>query len=142
MNKKILIVDDEPGIVELLSLRFKAKGYEVFVAFDGSQCVTIAEEEVPDLILTDIRMPVMDGITAFEKIIKMDITKEIPFIFMTAYPNLQIQNQVASMGAKGFISKPLISEYLELIVESVIHGRDIKNEYQNIDRHTYHQLNR
>ena len=141
MNKKILIVDDEPGIVRLLSMRLKGNGYEVFIAFDGLQCVKIAEEEVPDLILSDIKMPVMDGITAFKKLIQMDITKEIPVIFMTAFPKLEMQNQVASMGAKGFISKPFISKDLELIIEAVINDRDIYSEYQNIDQHTYHQFN-
>ena len=141
MKKKILIVDDEPGIVRLLSMRLKAKGYEVFEAFDGLQCVTIAEEEVPDLILSDIKMPVMDGIAAFEKLIQMDKTKEIPVIFMTAFPKLEVQNQVASMGAKGFISKPFISKDLELIIEATINGRDIFSEYLNIDEHAYHKFN-
>ena len=141
MKKKILIVDDEPGIVSLLSIRLKAKGYEVFEAFDGLQCVKIAEEEVPDLILSDIKMPVMDGITAFEKLIQMDITKNIPVVFMTAYPKLEVENQVAFMGAKGFISKPFISKDLELIIECLINNHDIGSDCQNIDQYTYHQFN-
>lgn len=141
MKKKILIVDDEPGIVRLLALRLKVKGYEVFEAFDGLQCVEIAKEEVPDLILLDIKMPVMDGITAFEKLIQMDITKKIPVIFMTAYPKLEVKNQVVSIGAKGFISKPFISEDLELIIEGVINGHDFSSGYQKIDQHTYHHIN-
>ena len=140
MNKKILIVDDEPGIVRLLSMRLKAKGYEVFVAFDGLQCVTIAEEEVPDLILSDIKMPVMDGITAFEKLIQMDRTKEIPVIFMTAFPKLEVKNQVIYMGAKGFISKPFISKDLELIIERIIDDNDFNSENQNLDQYTYYHI--
>ena len=137
MKKKILIVDDEPGIVRILSMRFKAKGYEVFEAFDGLQCVEIAKKEVPDLILTDIKMPVMSGITAFEKLIQMDMTKNIPVIFMTAFPKLEVNNQVTIMGAKGFISKPFISKDLELIIERIIDG-DVNSENQNIDQYTYH----
>ena len=140
MKKKILIVDDDPGIVRLLSMRLKTKGYEVFVAFDGLQCVTIAQEEVPDLILSDIKMPFMDGIAAFKKFIQMDITKEIPVIFMTAFPNLEVQDQVIYMGAKGFISKPFISKDLELIIEAVINDRDTNSEYQNIDQYAYRQF--
>ena len=141
MKKKILIVDDEPGIVRILSMRLKAKGYEVFEAFDGFQGVKIAEKEVPDLILMDIKMPIMGGIMAFEHLIQMDITKNIPVVFMTAYPRLEVNNQVVSMGAKGFISKPFISKDLELIIEAVINGHDINSEYQNIGQHTYHQIN-
>ena len=141
MKKKILIVDDEPGIVNLLSMRLKAKGYEVFEAFDGLQCVKIAEEEMPDLILLDIKMPHMSGIKAFNKLIQMDITKNIPVVFMTAYPKLEVKNQVAFMGAKGFISKPFISEDLESIVEWILNDHDFNSEYQNIDQHTYHHIN-
>ncbi len=141
MKKKILIVDDEPGIVRLLSIRLKARGYEVFEAYDGLQCVKIAEEEVPDLILLDIKMPAMSGIVAFEKLIQMDITKNIPVVFMTAYPKLEVKNQVAFMGAKGFISKPFISEDLESIVEWILNDHDFNSEYQNIDQHTYHHIN-
>ncbi len=141
MKKKILVVDDEPGIVRLLSMRLKAKGYEVLEAFDGLQCVEIAKKEVPDLILTDIKMPVMSGITAFEKLIQMDITKNIPVIFMTAYPKLEVNNQVTLMGAKGFISKPFISKDLELIIERIINGNDFNSENQNIDQYTYQHIN-
>ena len=122
--KKILIVDDDPGIVRILKLRFKAKGYEVVEAFDGLQCVEIAKKEVPDLILLDIKMPIMDGVTAFEKLIQMDMTKNIPVVFMTAYPKLDVNNQATLMGAKGFISKPFISKDLELIIEGIIDGND------------------
>ena len=120
MKKKILIVDDEPGIVRLLTLRLKAKGYEVFEAFDGMGCVRMAVKEVPDLILLDIKMPQDGGIGAFERLIQLDITKEIPVIFMTAYPTEDIKTQVRKMGAKDCISKPFISEDFEKTIETVI----------------------
>ncbi len=119
MKKKILIVDDEPQIVRLLSMRFKGMGFEVFEAFDGLQCVTVAEVEMPDLILSDIKMPNMDGIAAFEKLLQMDTIKKIPVIFMTAYPQLEVKNQVTAMGAKAFVSKPMSREDLKLIIEAI-----------------------
>ena len=140
MKKKILIVDDEPGIVRLLSLRLKAKNYEVFEAYNGLECVQIAQEEVPDLILLDIKMPGMGGIAAFEKIRNLTITKEIPVIFMTAFPKLEIKNQVLYLGAKGFISKPFISKDLELFIEMIINGDDHR-DYQKIDSYSYHHIN-
>lgn len=120
MKKRILIVDDEPSIVRLLSLRLRVKGYEVIEAFDGLQCVKIATEEVPDLILLDIKMPNMDGISAFEKLIQMDITKKIPIIFMTAYPKVELKDKVLKMGAMDCISKPFISEDFEQTIARVI----------------------
>jgi two-component system response regulator (stage 0 sporulation protein F) len=120
MKKKILIVDDEPGIVRLIAMRLKAKGYEVFEAFDGSECVKIAIKEMPDLILLDIKMPEGGGVAAFEKLIQIDKTKTIPVIFMTAYPKLEIKNQVLKMGAKGCISKPFISEDFEQTIATIL----------------------
>ena len=120
MNKKILIVDDEPGIVRLLSMRLKVKGYEVFEAYDGLECVKIAMEVVPDLILLDIKMPEGGGIGAFERLIQLDITKAIPVIFMTAFPTAEIKKQVLKMGAKDCISKPFVSKDFEQTIAMVI----------------------
>ena len=120
MGKKILIVDDEAGIVRLLSMRLKAKGYEVFEAYDGLECVKMAMQVLPDLILLDIKMPQGGGIGAFERLIKLDATKEIPVIFMTAFPTEEIQNQVRQMGAKDCISKPFISKDFEQTIDTVI----------------------
>ncbi len=119
MKKKILIVDDDPGIVRLLALRLEAKGYETVEAYDGLQCLQITKEEVPDLILLDVRMPHMNGIDAFEEIIKLETTKEIPVLFMTAYPSRIIKDLVLKMGAKGCISKPFISEDFEQTVQTI-----------------------
>ena len=114
MKKKILIVDDEPRIVKLLSIRLKAKGYEVFVAHDGVAGVEIAVKEIPDLIVMDVQMPHGGGIVAFEKLIQLDLTSRIPVIFMTAsYPQLAIENQVLKMGAKGCVAKPFVSKDFE-----------------------------
>ena len=114
MKKKILIVDDEPDIVRLLSIRLKSKDYEVFVAYDGVEGVEIAKKEVPDLILMDFKMPRGGGIGAFEKLIQLNITRGIPVIFMTAsYPKSAIKNQVLKMGAKGCIAKPFTSNDFE-----------------------------
>ena len=127
MKKKILIVDDEPGIVSFLSMRLKAKGYEVLEAFDGLECVKIALKEIPDLILLDIKMPHGGGIGAFEKLIRIETTKQIPVLFMTAYPSTEIKNKVLKMGAKGCISKPFISEDFEQTVAMIINKHDLSD---------------
>jgi CheY-like chemotaxis protein len=127
MKKKILIVDDDPGIVRLLALRLEAKDYETVEAYDGLQCLLVAKKEVPDLILLDIKMPLMNGIDAFEEIINLEATKEIPVLFMTAYPTTIITDLVLKMGAKGCISKPFISEDFEQIVDMVVNKYDLNN---------------
>jgi len=120
MKKKILIVDDETQIVRLLSMRLEANNYEIVKAYDGNQCTQVAKSEKPDLILLDIKMPMGGGITAFETIRNNEITKNIPIIFITAYPSEQVKKQVIEMGADGFISKPFNSEDLIDKIQSII----------------------
>ena len=120
MKKRILIVDDEPHIVKLISIRLMTKGYEVFVANDGVDCVKIAQREVPDLILLDIMMPHRSGIRAFEKLLQLDTTRSIPVIFMTAYPKAEIKTQVMKMGANGHISKPFTGAEIEQTIQNVL----------------------
>ena len=120
MKKKILVVDDEAQIVRLLSLRLQANNYDVVVAYDGYQCVQMTQEENPDLILLDIKMPLGGGIKAFETLRKNTNTENIPVIFITAFPSVAIKKQVIDMGAEGFIAKPFSSEELLEKIRSII----------------------
>ena len=120
MKKKILVVDDEAQIVRLLSLRLQANDYKVVVAYDGYQCIQMAKEETPDLILLDIKMPMGGGIKAFENLRDNTITEKIPVIFITAFPTTEIKNQVIEMGANDFIAKPFGSEELLNKIRSII----------------------
>lgn len=110
-----------------MAIRLKAKGYEIVEAYDGLQCIKVTKEELPDLILLDIKMPNMSGIAVFEEIIKLEATKDIPVLFMTAYPTTKIKDLVLKMGAKGCISKPFISEDFEQTVEMVINKHDLSD---------------
>ena len=117
MNKKILIVDDEPAIIRLLSLRLIHNGYEVFEASNGLECIEVASQKLPDLILMDIQMPQCDGINAFSLLSEKENTKEIPVLFMTAFPKNDIITKVLRMGGKGCISKPFVSKDFEESIE-------------------------
>ena len=112
MKRKILVVDDEPQIVRLLALRLKAKKFDVVSAYDGYQCVQVAKEELPDLILLDIKMPLGGGIKAFEKMKSISSTSNIPVIFITAFPSVKVKKLVMEMGAEDFVSKPFNSDLL------------------------------
>ena len=112
MKKKILVVDDEPKIIRLLAMRLKAKNFDVVSAYDGYQCVQVAKQELPDLILLDIKMPLGGGITAFENLKNISTTKLIPVIFITAFPSEEVKKLVMNMGAEDFISKPFNSDLL------------------------------
>lgn len=106
MAKKILIVDDEVPMVRLLTSRLKGSGYEVATACDSQQCIKMALEESPDLIILDLKMPEGGGIYAFKRLKRSAKTEAIPVIFITAYPSEHALGKVIRMGAKAFIPKP------------------------------------
>lgn len=112
MAKKILIVDDDKEIVLLLASRLKANKYEITVAYDALQAVAKAFSEKPDLILLDIKMPAGSGVSVMDNLRNSADTALIPVIVITAYPSLEIQQQVKEMGAVGFISKPFRADDL------------------------------
>lgn len=128
MKKKILVVDDERSIVKLLSLRLRAQNYEVIKAYDGYQCIEAAKTELPDLILLDIKMPNGGGIKAFENMQNIKETKNIPVIFITAFPKPEVKELVLKMGASGFITKPFDGELLKAKIKKVLQEDDTIDE--------------
>ena len=120
MAKKILVADDEPDIVKMLSMRLKAHGYEVIAAFDGLQAVKEAYKEKPDLILLDIKMPAGDGYTVLENLKRSVQIRLIPIIFVSALPPREVEEKVAQLGAQGFIVKPFDSKELVAKVKKVL----------------------
>lgn len=112
MQKKILVVDDELHIVQLLASRLRANNYKVTAACDGVQALRVAHKENPDLIILDIKMPAGGGISVYDSLRKSVDTIGIPVIFITAFPNEDIRKQTLEMGAVDFIAKPFSSEDL------------------------------
>ena len=111
IKKKVLIVDDEPNVRRLLHT-ILSKNFEVFEAEDGKQAIEIANTQKPDVILMDMMMPKMDGLTACHMIKNDPATKSIPVIMVTAIGfelNIKLSQQ---MGASGYVTKPFSSEDL------------------------------
>jgi two-component system alkaline phosphatase synthesis response regulator PhoP len=110
-KKKVLIVDDEPNL-RRLSRTILSKNFIVFEAEDGKQAIDIANTQKPDIILMDMMMPKMDGLTACHAIKKDPATKSIPVIMVTAIGfelNVKLSQQ---MGASGYVTKPFSSQDL------------------------------
>ena len=84
MAKKILIVDDDPDLVEAVKLQLEAAGLETVTAYDGEEGIAKARAESPDLIVLDVMMPVKDGFTAAKEITEDDALADIPVIMLTA----------------------------------------------------------
>jgi DNA-binding response OmpR family regulator len=101
---RILLVDDEQEIVELIQLRLEAQGYEIATAPDGLQALRVLERFQPHLILCDVVMPVMDGPTLCRKLRAGN--NRVPFIFLTAKGQSQDIVGVLSAGADDYVVKP------------------------------------
>ena len=100
---KILIVDDENPIRELLRLYFEKEQFEVLEAENGAQAMTIFEEKKPDIIILDIMMPIMDGLEVCQQIRKNDMT---PLILLTAKGEDEDRILGLEIGADDYITKP------------------------------------
>lgn len=100
-KKKILIIDDEVELVELIKIRLEANGYEAVMASSGLEGLSKAASELPDLIVLDIGMAEMDGYTVLQKLKEDEKTKDMPVIMLTAYAKM-----------KGLFEMEGISDYI------------------------------
>jgi two-component system, cell cycle response regulator DivK len=115
MVKKVLVVEDHHDTSFLLCRLLKMEGYEVEHAIDGMVGYNAAESAPPDLIVTDIQMPRMDGIEMIRRIRKSKAGKRIPIIVMSAYGQRRITDALAA-GADGIVEKPIdLDNFLETI---------------------------
>ena len=106
MAAKILVVDDEPSIVRLVTTTLEARGYEVVTAHDGMEAITEAKQYKPDLILLDIMMPHMDGREARKRLLADPVTKDIPVIHLSAVGDFEQQLKAVAGGVTDYITKP------------------------------------
>lgn len=105
-KKRILLIEDEANLRELMKFRLEEAGYEVLTADDGLKAVSLARTQKPDAILLDLMLPKLDGYTVC-RILKMnETTKEIPIIMITARTASQDQKKGLEMGADAYIPKP------------------------------------
>ncbi|MEK7396767.1 MAG: response regulator [Candidatus Poribacteria bacterium] len=103
---KILIIDDEREIVELVSLMLKARDYSIVSALDGQDGLNKAKVEQPDLILLDIMMPGIDGYAVCLKLKSNKDTKNIPVVIMSGKAEREAIVKTHSLGVSDFIVKP------------------------------------
>ncbi len=122
MPPTILIADDHDDNRELLQLLLRGAGYDVKEARDGSECLTIARREPPDLIVMDLSMPVLDGWGVFRELKTDDRTQAIPCMAVTAHAELN-RTQALETGFKAYVSKPFSSELLLKTVASLLPKR-------------------
>ena len=104
---KILLVEDNEMNRDMLARRLERKGYEVVIAIDGQEAVRMAQSLTPDLILMDIRLPVMDGWEAMQRIKTMPETQSIPIIALTAHAMAGDMEKCLDAGCDDYDTKPI-----------------------------------
>lgn len=118
MNKTILIIDDEPEIVELLTEFVKQLGHAVLSASNGLQGLEIAISQNPDLVISDINMPKMNGLEMLEKLKATGSTT--PVILFTAFSDTQKIRSAWKLGAFDFVEKPIDFGSLQKIIDKAL----------------------
>lgn len=106
MNKKILIVDDEPHMLRVTELSLKKVGYEILTARNGREAVEAATRELPVLIVMDVNMPEMDGITALKQLKATPATAGIPVIMLTSRGQAVARGEAETSGVALYLTKP------------------------------------
>ena len=119
MKKRILLVEDHPGTIEVMQQELEVLGYEVTVAENGVKGVEMATSESPDLIVMDIVMPKMDGLQAASQIRKNPKTKDIPILAATALARPGDREKCLEGGCDGYIAKPFTHKQLGVAIEKL-----------------------
>ncbi len=121
MNKVlVLIIEDEPSILNNISIILKISGFECLKASSGSEAFLILETQQPNLILCDVMMPEMDGFEVLKKIRENEKTKELPFCFLSARADVVDINFGLFNGANGYITKPFSAKDLVDTVKKLL----------------------
>ena len=124
MAHTILIADDHEDNRELLQLLLLGAGYNVKEARDGSECLTLARRDQPDLIVMDLSMPVMDGWGLFRELKNDAATRAIPCMVVTAHAELD-RMQALETGFNAYVSKPFSSDHLLKTIATLLANRTI-----------------
>ncbi len=119
-NTKILLVDDEPDILEIVGYNLAQEGYQIVTASNGREAITKAKKELPDLIIMDVMMPEMDGMEACENIRNIPELSEVIITFLTARSEDYSQVAGFDAGADDYITKPIKPKLLVSKVKALL----------------------
>jgi len=126
VKTRILIVDDDVDALELMEELFESKGYDPLTASNGIEALNLVRDEDPDMVITDIRMPDMDGMQLLEELSKRH--PQIPVIMVTAHGTIEAAVEAIKMGAKDYILKPLRLDEILAKVETISQLRSLEKE--------------
>jgi DNA-binding response OmpR family regulator len=119
MNEKptILLVDDEQKVLDLITFRLQLLGYRVITAQSGEDALSLAETHKPDLIILDVTMPGLDGVTVCSHLKKSETSRGIPVLMLTARSETEDINKAMSAGADDYVVKPYDPTVLHMKIQ-------------------------
>ncbi|REL29777.1 response regulator [Thalassotalea euphylliae] len=117
---KVLVVDDSNSIRDMVSFTLKAAGYETVEAANGQEGLTKAQSANIDLVITDVNMPIMDGITLCQELRKLPAFKFTPILMLTTESSVDMKQRGKAAGATGWLVKPFNPEKLLATIKRVI----------------------
>ncbi|MFP4472568.1 MAG: response regulator [Candidatus Omnitrophota bacterium] len=133
-GKKVLIADDDPDILELTGRALQKRGMEVLTARDGREALESVKVHQPDIILTDVLMPGMDGYALFKELRKCSFTSRIPIVVITGRG--QMKEPFDALGVEGFIQKPFSPEQLYQEIRRVLQDHDLSDSLRGSVQNT------
>ncbi len=128
----ILIVDDEQSYRQLLTLVFESDGHSIRTAANGREAVELVAAEAPDIIVSDVRMPDMDGIEMLRAV--REKHSDLGVVFMTAHASVESAREAFKLGADDFVTKPFDVEELKLIVKKTLEKKELIDENRAFKR--------
>ena len=120
MAKQLLVVDDDPSLLLAVSETLRAEGYEVVTARRGAEALVRVAESLPDLIISDIRMPGMDGYALARNLRSAPRTRLVPIVFLTAKDETADRIAGFRTGVDAYLTKPFEPEELAAVVKSIL----------------------
>jgi CheY-like chemotaxis protein len=118
---RVLVIDDERAILDVVRSILEWNGYEVLAADDGSRGFATAQRRSPDLIILDLMMPVMDGFAVLEALRDHERTAHVPVLVLTAVQNAEVEDRCTELGATAYLRKPFDPEQLLAAVGAFDH---------------------
>lgn len=120
MSKTILSVDDSASVRQMVKMTLAGAGYEVVQANDGAEGLATAQNTAADMVITDLNMPNMDGLTLIRELRKLPAYRGVPIIFLTTESDDGMKSEAKSAGATGWITKPFQQDQLVNVVKKVL----------------------
>lgn len=141
MDIKILVVDDDSAINELIKVNLELTGYKVIQAYDGINGFALAKQELPNLIILDCMMPDVDGFTTAQRIRQNEETKNIPILMLTALSQLNDKVKGFNIGVDDYLCKPFEMEELQVRVRALLkRSRQIPESLANRELLTLNEI--